>query len=798
MALVSLDGAAPRCMLSRWASGPCHPSRSCRCRTTASIGRSTFVPPPAGKRLPTVSRIPEAVESIVRRSPHGVHVTDNEGLTATQVWLAARKHWLLIVVVCSAVTAATAFYVLGQKRIYRSATTILIDPNPPQPLGEEVERVVDFSAYWSNKEYYATQIEVIRSRQIATEVVSNLALNHDGGFVLNAPPGQKAATTEVPIERAARILMSRVSVEAQPKTRIVEVTYDDANPERARRILTALVRTYIQHNLDELATSSESASTWLHNQLGKLKQELETTELALHQYKIDKRILSVSFDDQTNMLREEIAQLNSRITTLRTDRAKLASRLATLEKMNPQAPETLPTSEMLARPMLEQLRQDYVGAMRKRDEINASGKGSNHPEMQSAQSNVDLLKRALETEISNIREGVSRDLEALRGELSQVQGLFEQAKQEALDLNLLDIKYKRLRRLRDNNEKLYGMVLERSKESDLASLMRVNNIRVLDPPLDGAQLGFRIPVQIAFGLLGGLLLGFLSAVAREMLDRTVKSPDELEQELGIPILGVLPKEHFAQPSVYGRRRSRTNRAPRGSDSTGSLELLVHEQSDSATAEAARAVRTNLLFMSPDKPYRTILVTSPGPGDGKTTVATWIAIAMAQAGHRVLLLDCDLRRPRIHKVFNRNSGCTVAQAVLNRSLVDSADMTTHIPNLSVLPAGGHVPNPAEILGSASFQALLEHLESRFERIVIDSPPIAAVTDATILSTRVDGTVLVVRAMVTAKDLARRAARAIRGVDGPLVGAIMNAADPSRGGYYDYYASTESRKAREDAA
>ncbi len=228
-------------------------------------------------------------------------------------------------------------------------------------------------------------------------------------------------------------------------------------------------------------------------------------------------------------------------------------------------------------------------------------------------------------------------------------------------------------------------------------------------------------------------------------------------------------------------------------------MLVHEHPESATAEAARAVRTNLLFMPPDKPFRTILVTSPGPGDGKTTVASWIAIAMAQAGHKVLLLDCDLRRPRAHEVFAIKAPFTIAEAVLDRTLVDTADLATQVPNLSCLPALRHVPNPAELLGSASFLSLLHHLEQKYDRIVIDSPPIVAVTDATILSTRVDGTVLVARAMSTRRELARRAVRAIRDVGGTLVGIVMNAADTRREGhYYYYYHAGEYRGARENAA
>ncbi len=744
-----------------------------------------------------MSKLPLPLASHVGK-PRGIpNSSESDGLSLVQIGQAAHKHWLILLLTTMSVAIVIAFYVLGQTKLHRSTMTMLIDPDPPQPLGKDVERVVDFSAYWSNKEYHATQVQIIQSRQVALEVVRRLNLHRDQGFIENLPKGQQPARPDVSVQRAARVLLERLSVKVQSDTRIVEVSYEDADPERARRVLEALADTYIHHNLDELAATSQSASEWLRGQLTKLKGELERSELALHEYKKDKRILSVSFDDQTNMLRDEMGQLNTRITTLRAERARLQSRLKTLEQMAPESIERLPASAVLHNPMLETLREDYLSAVRERDELAASGKGENHPRAQAVRSRVSGLQVALVAEIGNVTRGTAQDLRALDGELARIEGLYEGAKQRALDLNLLDIEFQRLARLKKNNEKLYSMVLERSKETDLAALMHVNNIRVLDAPLDGTPVGLRVPLQIGFGVLVGLLIGLAAAVAREALDRTVKSPSDVEEELGLTVIGVLPKERGEMGSVSTRRRgSASISAP--TKVPGPLELAVHEAPQSAVAEAARALRTNLLFMSPDRPHRTILVTSPGPGDGKSTVASWIAIAMAQAGHRVLLLDCDLRRPRIHQLFSTEAACTTAEAILDRSLLDRSDLTTEVPNLSCLPARGHVPNPAELLGSASFNALLADLEKRYDRVVLDSPPVGAVTDATILSTRADCTVLVLRAMRTAKELTKRAALAIRSVDGNLVGAVINATSPDRGypNYYYYY--SDRAPARDDAA
>jgi len=304
----------------------------------------------------------------------------------------------------------------------------------------------------------------------------------------------------------------------------------------------------------------------------------------------------------------------------------------------------------------------------------------------------------------------------------------------------------------------------------------------------------------ALGLLTGLALGIGAAIGRDTLDRSLKTPEDLERELGVPLLGVLPRAG-SQGQTYGRRRRRRQHAPKDGDSQMPVELSAHTQPTGSLAEAARAIRTNILFMAPDRPYRTLLVTSAGPGEGKTMVACSIAIAMAQAGHRVLLVDCDLRRPRVHKVFGRNAKLNVAQAVLDKDLPEDDTLASTVPGLHVLTAESHLPSPAEFLGSESFSNLLKVMAERYDRVVVDSPPVAAVTDAIILSTRVDATVLVARAFTTSRDVARRAVRAIHDVGGHLAGTVLNAADASRSGggyyYYYYYSGTYGQSPSEQA-
>ncbi len=714
-----------------------------------------------------------------------LHPVQEEGINPTIVWQMVRKYWSTALAAAVLVSLATTFNTLGQVKIYEAHTTILFDPNPPRPLGQKVESIVDLGSgsFWDNREYYETQYKIITSMKIALLVVADLGLNHDGAFLQNLPPGTPSPPTTVPEEIAAESLRGRLKVEPVKESRLATVKFEDADPQRAQRILTAVVDTYVQQNLDDAVSSTAVAADWLRSQLDKLKIDLESSEMALHQYKEKQNILSVALDDQSNMLTDEMKQLNQSITLVRTRKEEVAARRQELSKVKQESPTDLPATELLQSTVLMSLRTTYEEAIRHRDGLKGEGKGSNHPDVKEADARADATKRALLVEVRNIQRAHDKDFAVLQRQETGLVSLFDRAKKQALDLNLLEIEYNRLRRSRDNNDKLFSLVLERTKESDLARVLRVNNIRVLDRPrVPRYHIRPNIPKNVTLGIFIGIVIGVGMALARGLLDRTLRTPDDIEKGLGLPFLGSLPQiDHMLRATPYGRKR-------RGEVMRVSQpELAVHEQPMSGVAEAARVIRTSLLFMDPDKPYRTLLVTSAGPSEGKTTVATCIAITLAQTGQRVVLIDCDLRRPRVHRVFHTGSEVGVTTCLIEGS-IDDAVFESGVPNLSIIPAGPIPPNPAEILHSDKFRKFLEQVSQRFDRVILDSPPIVPVTDAAILSTLVDGTVLVVRALKTTKDLARVAVRALQDIGVPKAGAVLNGVQFTGDEYryrYQYY-------------
>ena len=269
-----------------------------------------------------------------------------------------------------------------------------------------------------------------------------------------------------------------------------------------------------------------------------------------------------------------------------------------------------------------------------------------------------------------------------------------------MELNLKELEFHRLDRLRAQNEKLYAVLLEQLKEADLRRMMNTNNIRLIDTPVEPkAPIAPRVGTNVLVGFLTGLVLGIALALLREALDNTLKTPEDLEKRLNVTFLGLLP-EH-ADEDIDGKRPKGRRRKARRITTELPPELLVHERPASGMAEAARSLRTNLMFMNPDKPYRRILVTSAAPSEGKTTVAVSVAVSLAQGGQRVCIIDCDLRRPRLHRIFDRAGDIGLMNAVVGEATIAEVAKPTVVPNLFCMRCGPIPPNSADVVASERF-------------------------------------------------------------------------------------------------
>lgn len=704
-----------------------------------------------------------------------------EGLTITRalVLRLVLKHAFWVVILSAIGPTIAYFYAKRQIPAYESATTVIFDFSQPRALGRNVDTYDPYSDYYNREALIATELKVMGSMRVAKQVVADAGLDHDQTFLLSVYGNPVPA--KVSVDELAMVIRDRIRPEVVRGTQIVSITYTDSDGPRTQRLVSVIADAYIRISMEDAAGTTGATLEWLSGEVNRLRQELETSEMSLHDYKLKRNLLSVSLNDQNNMLREEMNALNNAVIQAVIKRAALVSRANALAKVTRATPDDLPAAEFLSDSVLQSLRSNFLGARGELGSLTAAGKLPSHPDVRIAQSRLDAALDAFVHQVRNLQLAALREANVFSAEASNLQGLLENAKKRALDLNVQEIEYNRMHRATVSSEKLYGNVLERLKEVDVGRMVSAKNIKVLDPPLPvGAPIRPRIPTMVAMGAALGVLAGILMAVIRELADRTLKLPSDLEIKLGITPLGVLPS--VGDLKTQGpKRRKRGLVIAEGA----APELVTHEHPNSNMAEAMRSVRSNVTFMTPDRPARLLLVTSAGPGEGKTTVASSLATTFAQTGARVLLIDLDLRKPRLHRVFGTGSERGITTTLLGEPIEDAV-FETQIPNLSLMPAGPLPPNPAELLMSEKLKNLLAELGKRYDRVVIDSPPINPVTDAVVLAKLVDGTVMVCRSEQTTLDDMRSARRTLADVKAHVLGAVLNGVDFTRFEYrYSYY-------------
>jgi capsular exopolysaccharide synthesis family protein len=391
-----------------------------------------------------------------------------------------------------------------------------------------------------------------------------------------------------------------------------------------------------------------------------------------------------------------------------------------------------------------------------------------HPKLEACDKKLALARQALRDEVGTVLQSARNEYREVSNTERNLLALLNETKSDAFGLNQHEREYLELKRTYDNNQRLYELLLKRLKDTGITGMLQVSNVRILDraqPVLTPVRPKVRQNLTMAAML--GLFAGVGLALVLELLDTSITTQVQVEEKLGLTFLGIVPRIGLPKDGSVARG------------------FLVRQQPQSAVAECLRSIRANLLFMSPDRPLRKILVTSSSPEEGKTTTASLLAQIMADGGSRVLLVDGDMRRPRIHRIFDTSGGQGLSSLILGEGSLDEAVKATEIPNLSVLPCGPVPPNPAELLHADAFRKLLDELARRFDRVIVDSPPVAAVSDAVVISTAVDGTLLVLKAGRTSRDVARRAVRALTDVNARVFGAVLNDLDLSDGRYGEYY-------------
>ena len=568
-------------------------------------------------------------------------------------------------------------------------------------------------------------------------------------------------------------LLKLVSVRIIPRTQVIEIKSTHPDPYQAAQIANTTAGTFIKERLNRRLASTNQAIQWLQTQLKQEQTELDTNRIELYNFMQQFGILSLD-ESRSTKVDEEVQLVKEKVRDARqkTDDLRLRYEQTLALSKTPGQMDTIP--EAATNELLKSIRTEEIKLEQESIKL-ASAYGSNNPKIQLINKQLSNIRESKNKEIQKIVNSIKHQYETAQSHEKALIQTQDNLQAQLEELKKKTIRYYTLKREVDSSEKVYDVLLNRFKETGLSEeIGRSTNISIIETAsIPTVPTSPNIPRVMAIAVFLAICLGVGLAFLLERLDNTFTKPDQLEQHLGLTFLGAIPLLE----------------APVASDQSSNARALVSlDSARSSGAEAYRALRTNILLSSADLQPQVLLVTSPGKSEGKTSTAANLAAVMAQAGNRVLLVDCDLRKPKLHKMFGLDRNQGLSNLLVNRTLESDAFIRkTAQPNLVVITCGPIPPNPSELLGSKRMQAFVESMRQDYDRIILDSPPLMAATDALVLTPLVDGIVLIIKAGETTRQVAQRAVKQLKDVNARVTGVVLNEIMVGRNGnyYYDYY-------------
>jgi capsular exopolysaccharide synthesis family protein len=545
----------------------------------------------------------------------------------------------------------------------------------------------------------------------------------------------------------------------------------------ATEIANALVRTFVEENFRTKYESVTQTSVWLSTELADLQMKVQTSEEKLVRYQKDHSILGV--DEKQNIVTAKLDELNKELTAAQTDRIQKESNYRLAETGDPAV--FTKTSREGTGSMLGKLREKEAELSTQYAQATTQF-GPGYPKVAELNNQLKQLRREIAAEQTRMQNDIHNEYLAAVQRENLLTTAFEQQKREANQLNESAIEYSVLRRDAESNRQLYQDLLQRLKEAGVSAGLRSSNIRVVDVARTPTYpIKPNVPRNLQLGFLLGLACGIGLAFLLESLDTSVRNMEQVSAISSLPALGTIP----LQVSKNGHSRKRLKTVSADIEKSESPALVTYVRPKSEAAEAYRALRTSILLSSFGAPPKVILVTSALPQEGKTTISANSALVLAQRGSRVLLIDADLRRPGIDKLFGFRSRGGLSSVISGVDKIDDVIVPfARVPNLWIMPAGPIPPQPAELLGSSVMKDHITRWRNEFDHIIIDTPPCLSVTDAVVLSLEADRVILVARSGKTTKAALRRACDLLLQVNARIMGIVLNALDLRSGDAYYY--------------
>jgi capsular exopolysaccharide synthesis family protein len=671
-------------------------------------------------------------------------------------WFFAARERAWVIALCFAVAAAATVTVLVRSpKIYIAKSVLLVEQEEAKVLNIQRIQREDLQTLESLK----TVEQTLQNQAFIARVLDNNDLMHDARF---APVSLAHAASR---EGGISQLASMVEVKLRKGTRLIDIKVEHTNPALAALVANSLVKEFIGQNYEQNSSASRAANEFLAGEAQGLKRKLEASENALQNYK--EQTKSVSFEDRQNTVLANLAELNVKATEAKSQRIICETAYKQVQALGTNI-DALLVTPAAGSPAIKEIRSSIARA--ESDFANLKQRyREKHPKYIQAQSHLAEWKNALQTAILELPQTALSAYQSARAAEQAMDQALREVEVAALDLNQKAIHYNVLARDAESDRALFQSVLNRIKENSVTQDLKSSKVRIIEaariPEKPGKPDRHKI---VMMGLLGGLMSSIAFVSFLNALDQSLKTVDEAESCLGLPVLGALPKFPALKET-----------APQPDASAD-----VH----SPKAECFRTLRTSLSMLGRKDDRKVFLFTSALPQEGKSFCSLNYAFSLAQQGFKTVIIDCDLRRPMIEKLLLKNNrrAAGLTDYLTGHKTFETVVHTAEKENLSYIPAGSHAPNPAELLAKTQFDSLVDEALSRFDRVVIDSAPINVVSDTLLILNRVQTVCLVIRAHHTPKHSVRRVVQALQTAGAPLAGVVLNLMPQSgkNSYYYDY--------------
>jgi tyrosine-protein kinase Etk/Wzc len=685
-----------------------------------------------------------------------VHLTDY-----LNVILRRRRIFLILFLT---IFSGVALYTFLMKPIYGANSTLYVKDDKGAKGG-----ILGELAMLNTSNPLDAEIEILKSRTNAEEVVRRLSLDQKNVKKNGQEPNFNATVDG--LRKAIKVS------EVGKKTNIINVAYTHTDPVLARDIVNTLVQVYLDQSLSSKTEEASRTVTFIEEQLHGTRQELEQSEKNLQSYKSTTGV--VKLDTEAEELIKKLSDIEKERAAVILQRKQTEFALTALQEAARKGEIYAPVG-FRDDPQISAMANRLTDLAVQKGAL-LSGNTENHPQVKALQSQIDELQRKIQSTYETARRNLGRQEVSIEQQLKQYEDQLRTLPAAERDLA-------GLMRFSKVNADIYTFLLQKHEEARIAKASTISNIKVVDPAITPDQ---PLKPQKKKNLLLGLLLGLMAGVGAvffiEYLDDTIKGSEEAQRVIGAPILAIIPfidSDEEQQTDLHA-------------------SLITHLRPKSAIAEAFRSLRTSLHFSAINREKQVLIVTSTFPGEGKSTIAANLAITLSQTGARVLVIDGDLRRPSLHSKFKHSKIPGLSELLAGDVAAASVLHDTGIPNLSLITAGTTPPNPAELLGSEKMADLLTSLRGQYDHIIIDAPPVLAVTDAPLLTNRCDLVLVVLETERVPVKAAQRMVEMLANVQAPVGGVVINDKSNTsmeRYGYYgrsystyDYYAEDEESQA-----